>query len=598
METVPAAAAAAAAAPDPPARTFSQVAFTDIPYSYPPSKPIICRFTLNSDFQSNTRDWVGIFKVGWSSTRDYHTFVWVEVNHDAQGQEIRQAAFKEYYLPKDETEFYQFCYVDNAGQVRGASTAFCFRSPSEQNMESTTDDDMLVITTQEQVEQSQREKAELQKQLDLMRAENQTLKSSLQSDAGRFKEGNEQREAENAKLLKEMDQLKEHNERLKHTLQQQMKENDRLKEEMMIQMTKQMEIQRQDSTEQEKQSASLTSSRSSEERYNRAVMKINQLKEEREELKGKLESQSDEIAKLKGKLRETERELSKTSDSIQLLQVDLQSTNKEKERLSAELQKLQGLKVDADELKRENQELCRRLSQQGSLPTSPQTELRGEVQSLSRQLQDAQVKLAAEKEETRTARRQAEYLEKEMHEVKEQLKNLARGSEMEERRSGKYEMQLRELNALLADKDIALQAKEQEIMLINRERDELTRENQELKGDIERLRSVYTNTAPPAADEPSYLQPDIVAGGDAAASRDQQDRPAQPQNIYETIDSLLVSQDEPLLVCHHCQESFPGITQQELEQHEQSHRVCPFCTMICDNMEQAVFEDHVYSHEL
>lgn len=52
------------------------------------------------------------------------------------------------------------------------------------------------------------------------------------------------------------------------------------------------------------------------------------------------------------------------------------------------------------------------------------------------------------------------------------------------------------------------------------------------------------------------------------------------------------------LVCRHCQESFPLITQQELEQHEQSHRVCPFCTMICDNMEQSVFEDHVYSHEV
>lgn len=51
-------------------------------------------------------------------------------------------------------------------------------------------------------------------------------------------------------------------------------------------------------------------------------------------------------------------------------------------------------------------------------------------------------------------------------------------------------------------------------------------------------------------------------------------------------------------MCRHCQESFPFITQVELEQHEQSHRICPFCLMVCDDMDQSVFEDHVYSHEL
>lgn len=50
-------------------------------------------------------------------------------------------------------------------------------------------------------------------------------------------------------------------------------------------------------------------------------------------------------------------------------------------------------------------------------------------------------------------------------------------------------------------------------------------------------------------------------------------------------------------VCQHCQESFPGISEDELELHEQSHRVCPFCTLIFDDGEQQAFEDHVYSHE-
>lgn len=45
------------------ARTFSQVLFTDIPHSYPPSTPVTCCYTLTDAFQPNPRDWVGIFKV-------------------------------------------------------------------------------------------------------------------------------------------------------------------------------------------------------------------------------------------------------------------------------------------------------------------------------------------------------------------------------------------------------------------------------------------------------------------------------------------------------------------------------------------------------
>ncbi|MED6271693.1 hypothetical protein CHARACLAT_022897 [Characodon lateralis] len=440
METLP----EAAATTDPPARTFSQVVFINIPHLYPPSSPINCRFTLNAAFQPHPRDWVGIFKVGWSTTKDYHTFVWVEAIHNAQGPqtETRQAVFKEYYLPKDEAEFYQFCYIDNTGQVRGASTPFCFKNPSEQNTESIADDDLLVITTQEQVEQSQREKAELQKQLDLMRAENETLKRALQmdqKDIDSFKEQNEQREAEKAQLVKEIDQMREHNEKLKHTLQLQMKENDHLKEEILIQRTKQMEIQKQNSTEQEEASQSFMSSRSTVEKYDRAVMKINQMKEDREELKGKIEAQSDEIAKLKAKLREAERELSKTLDSFQLLQVDLQSTNKENQRLSVELQRLQSLKGNMDEMTRENQELCRRLAQQ-DLQKTPQDDLRVQCQTLSKELQDAQVKLEAEREAMRTIKRQAEYSESELQDVKEQLKNLAKTCEMEQCTNSKYEV--------------------------------------------------------------------------------------------------------------------------------------------------------------
>ncbi|KAM4524119.1 calcium-binding and coiled-coil domain-containing protein 2 [Odontesthes bonariensis] len=584
---------------DVPAPTFSQVVFIDIPKSYPPSTPITCRYTLKAAVIPNSRDWVGIFKVGWSTMKDYHTFVWVEPFQDVGS--TRQAVFKEYYLPKDEIEFYQFCYVDSGGQVRGASTPFCFRIPAEESEDSSTDDDLLVITTQEQVDHSLREKAELQKELDQMKAENETLRSDLQREKKEtecFKELNDQRLTDQAELAEEMDQIKEENKKLKGMLQLQIRENDRLKEELMMQLAKQMEIQEQNSTEQERQSQSLNSSRKTE-KYEQAVMKINQLKEEREELRMKGDAQSEEITKLKAKLREGERELFKTTDGIQLLQVDLQSSEKEKERLTAELQRLKSLTHNMDEVKRENQELCKRLSQHETPQSAPNDDLKVQCQTLARQLQQAQAKLETEKEEMRSTKRQAEFLEGDLEKCRKQLREVAASYEREEQMNGKFEMQFRDMNEMIADKDIEIRDKDNRIMLVTQEKEELAKENKELRDNIEELRRAYVSLDANSADS-AFLQPDVVSpADDTSASCDQQ----ETELLYDNTDSIRDQQqeeevEEGSLVCRHCQETFPGITRAELEQHEQSHRVCPFCTMICDFMEQSVFEDHVYGHEL
>lgn len=152
-----------------------------------------------------------------------------------------------------------------------------------------------------------------------------------------------------------------------------------------------------------------------------------------------------------------------------LLQVDLQSSRKEKERLSAELQKLQSVTQNMDEVRRENQELSRRLEtqqetrQDASAPDDDlkvRTGYRGNqlmngrrgggnhvssppqvrCQTLARQLQDTQVKLAAEREEAKTARRQVEHLETERVHIRKQLDNMCMLKEEEERKGSKYEV--------------------------------------------------------------------------------------------------------------------------------------------------------------
>ncbi|XP_026207198.1 calcium-binding and coiled-coil domain-containing protein 2 isoform X2 [Anabas testudineus] len=591
-----------AAAHDSSTRTFSQVVFTNIPHSYPPSTVVTCHYTLTAGYKPHPRDWVGIFKVGWSTTKDYHTFVWAEHNKDGQQPMTKVAVFKEYYLPKDEVEFYQFCYIDNSGQVRGASTPFSFKTPVEPNMESLPVDDVLYITTQEQVEQSARERAELQEVLDQIREENETLRRELQrqqQEATSLKEQKEQRDQEKVQLVKELDQIKEQNRNLTSRLQLQEQEIEHLKEELVVQQTKQLGIEQQIITEQKKLNEILSvegASSKNEEKYDRALSKIKQLKQEQGELKGKVDAQSEEISQLNIKLRETERDLSITRDSIHLTQVDLQSSEKDKERLSAELQRLQTLTHNMNEVKRENQELCRRLSQQEMVQSSPDNDLQGRYQTVVSQLQDTQAKLVAEKEEGRNIKTRADFLDRELQAVKEQLDNIALALDQEKRNSSKTELLLLEAREAIQDKESIIEDKEHMIRLVTHEKEELTRENQALTNDIEGLRTLYSNFH----DDSQNRQPDAAsAAGTTSTSHapEGQDTPEQTENLYETIDSLTVGEEE-ILVCRHCHESFPGITQQELELHELSHRVCPFCTMICDNMEQSVFEDHVYSHEL
>ncbi|TNN51611.1 Calcium-binding and coiled-coil domain-containing protein 2 [Liparis tanakae] len=411
-------------APVPAASIFSQVVFTDPPHSYPLFAPVTCSYT--AAFQPSPRDWVGMFKVGWSTIKDYHTFVWVEPCLDVLRQEsaTRQTVFKQYYLPKDELNFYQFCYVDGAGQVRGASTSFCFKNPEQQIPESMMGDELMVITTQEQIEGSLREKAELQTELDKIKAENETLKhdrKAEQEQDASSKEQNEQTEKVMSQLLEEMDQMKEQKETLKSVLRQTMEETEGLK----VEMTKQMEKRQHDAEEEREQSSRENEARA-QEKLDRAEMKINLLQEEREELRGRVHAHSAEVATLNSKFRQQERELFKMKDGVQLLQVDLQSLEREKERLQLELQRSQSLVHQNPELQR-TQQNC------------PEDDLRAECQTLTHQLQDAQRKLADEREEARNGKRRVEYLENELQHLGEQLEKVSMTCEHAERMSSKQE---------------------------------------------------------------------------------------------------------------------------------------------------------------
>uniref|UniRef100_A0A8C5VHD5 Calcium-binding and coiled-coil domain-containing protein 2 n=1 Tax=Microcebus murinus TaxID=30608 RepID=A0A8C5VHD5_MICMU len=171
---------------------FSQVIFNSVEKFYVPGGDITCYYTLTQHFIPRRKDWIGIFRVGWKTTREYYTFMWitlpVDLNNISAKQEVQ---FKAYYLPKDD-EYYQFCYVDQDGVVRGASIPFQFRPENEE--------DLLVVTTQEELETLQSINKKLEQKV-------QEQKDYWETELLHLKEQNQKVSSENEKMGITVDQL-------------------------------------------------------------------------------------------------------------------------------------------------------------------------------------------------------------------------------------------------------------------------------------------------------------------------------------------------------------------------------------------------------
>ncbi|XP_077996546.1 uncharacterized protein LOC144449873 [Glandiceps talaboti] len=152
---------------------FAQVVFQNVAETYPPGAHIECHYTLTIAIQPTSRDWVGLYKVGWTSVKDYQTFNYVSIPARVDDNDIEATVlFSAYYLPKEDGEFYQFVYVNKNGEVKGASTPFQFKTPTADDFIEIEDEntDMLLIKTktafcEERLNQANEEKAKLVRQL-------------------------------------------------------------------------------------------------------------------------------------------------------------------------------------------------------------------------------------------------------------------------------------------------------------------------------------------------------------------------------------------------------------------------------------------------
>ncbi|CAH1242119.1 TAX1BP1 [Branchiostoma lanceolatum] len=194
--------------PNPPNKSmshsdFAQVLFHNVADSYVPGVDIPCRYTLTPLMTPRSRDWVGLFKIGWSSPRNYTTFAWSPLPAETEEGKDREncVVFKAYYLPNDDGEFYQFCYVTSSGEVRGASTPFQFKPRRSIDYVEVPDEtgEMLVIKERTTVLEENLQKALADKEALLNEKESfeekvHTLQRNIQELEGTVAEESEKRE--------------------------------------------------------------------------------------------------------------------------------------------------------------------------------------------------------------------------------------------------------------------------------------------------------------------------------------------------------------------------------------------------------------------
>ncbi|XP_061109938.1 tax1-binding protein 1 homolog A isoform X1 [Conger conger] len=342
---------------------FAHVIFQDVGKSFPPSAALECRYTLTPFFSPHHRDWVGIFKVGWSTARDYYTFQWTPrpETQPGEGGGHHTLLFQGYYLPKDDGEFYQFCYVTHSGEVRGASTPFQFRSatpPADEllALEDDSNSDILVITSrtsllEQKVEEAQRRQAELREELHLLQQE----KEELQHEKERLRREREE-ERETCTRLRAQNQALQQS---SQSLQEEKKEAQRRQEEASARL-RQLEEDLLELTQ-------------------RGLQKETEIDCLRDRLK-KLNVENDSL----------ESQLKMERDERELCKLHLKNTELQKARLCAELQVLRSVDMNKEinlaELQEQLGRLQREASQSAALP-GENARLKEQLRQVEEQLQ-------------------------------------------------------------------------------------------------------------------------------------------------------------------------------------------------------------------
>ncbi|KAG8442968.1 hypothetical protein GDO86_011693 [Hymenochirus boettgeri] len=367
---------------------FAHVIFQNVAKSYLPNAPLECHYTLTHYIHPHPKDWVGIFKVGWSTARDYFTFLWSPMpeNYVVESTYNCVVSFQGYYLPNDDGEFYQFCYVTNKGEIRGASTPFQFRTSSPVDELLTLEDeghsDMLVVTTKAgllelKIEKTMKEKEELVKITSVLEKEVTQLRQYVESLEEKLKQEREQSD----QLISEREEMFKASERFKTESE----DVNRKSKEMSTKIT---QLEDDIMTVTQKAIAKETELDSLKDKTKKVML-------EKEQLECQLKNEKDEKELYKVHLKNTEIENTKLMSEVQTLKnLDLSKENLIS-HYKDELHKLQLCLAEKEKVQKDllqnssNQEDILFLKQQLRKLEDQHQASRQEVSLMSKELSDA-----------------------------------------------------------------------------------------------------------------------------------------------------------------------------------------------------------------
>ncbi|GCC29386.1 hypothetical protein chiPu_0007828 [Chiloscyllium punctatum] len=609
--------------------TFAQVIFVNVEKVYMTDVPVKCNYTLTPRIIAHKKDWIGIFKVGWSTARDYHTFVWAPLpKEDNQVERQQQVTFEAYYLPKDYNDFYQFCYVTQKGEIRGASTPFGFKQ-AHSNLSDHLDNDfsqeMLIITTQDKLEETEREKDDLKASNVKLVEENTALKEKIkefetqaQQDKEEYFRALEINKKHMMALEKQMLEQKVDNE---VELKAQSEKTEQLRRELAERDTMFLKVQKENQDLQAKLESAQVSVEQIKQNNDKAADKTKHFQQEAKTLRMEISTKETELTNLAETKNQIAKELEVSLDNIKHLQSELDYQKKENRKLAEGLKKMSGMEIELQKQTAEVLHLQQALSdceklKAASLTTERQLQeqvvnLQQRLTAMEEQLQQAKEQQVQTVVELKAAKAEYEKSNTNLREAHEEIQHWKSKFETLDQIVSKNEIRFKEIEHELDNKTHLVDLRTMEVADLQEEVKKLNRKIDNLRVGSNHRNGTFQLEHP---NPYSLTVPKVHPGhsgllfGNPYSECDAND--SQTGGSLDAVQNLDGTEDTPIREdsipadcqkCPVCEVLFPlHMEDFDFEQHVQKHFLfnCPVCQEhFADNQQQA-FEAHVQSHFL
>ncbi|XP_060704925.1 calcium-binding and coiled-coil domain-containing protein 2-like [Hemiscyllium ocellatum] len=609
--------------------TFAQVIFVNVEKVYMTDVPVKCNYTLTPRIIAHKKDWIGIFKVGWSTARDYHTFVWAPLpKEDNQVERQQQVTFEAYYLPKDYNDFYQFCYVTQKGEIRGASTPFGFKQ-AHSNLSDHLDNDfsqeMLIITTQDKLEETEREKDDLKASNVKLVEENTALKEKIkefetqaQQDKEEYFRALEINKKHMVALEKQMLEQKMENE---VELKAQSEKTEQLRRELAERDTMFLKVQKENQDLQAKLESAQVSVEQLKQNNDKAADKTKHIQQEAMTLRMEISTKETELTNLAETKNQIAKELEVSLDNIKHLRSELDYQKKENGKLAEGLKKMSGMEIELQKQTAKVLHLQQALSdceklKAASLTTERQLQeqvvnLQQRLTAMEEQLQQAKEQQVQTVVELRAAKTDYEKSNTDLRDAHEEIQHWKSKFEKLDQIVSKNEIRFKEIEHELDNKTHLVDLRTMEVADLQEEVKKLNRKIDNLRVDSNHRNGTFQLEHP---NPYSLTVPKVHSGhsgllfGNPYSECDAND--SQTGGSLDAVQNLDGTEDTPIREdslpadcqkCPVCEVLFPlHMEDFDFEQHVQKHFLfsCPVCQKHFAENQQQAFETHVQSHFL